>query len=420
MNELAIALFGVLAIFVVLQTFYALAFIFCVNLPSSKTVKNEFLPKAAIILSLRGADPFLGDCMRSLLHQNYPLYSLHVVIDSPQDPAWNIVKKIIQSSQSKHVQVSPLIARYSTCSLKGSALVQAISTLDESYQVVAFIDADVIAHPNWLRELVAPLSDERIGATTGNRWYTSQTKQWGSLVRYLWNAIAVVFMCIHQAPWGGSMAMRLSVLRRSHLLEIWKKSVSVDTPVRQALQAMGLKVKFVPTVIMLNREECNLAQCLRFIKRQLLVTRLYNPQWSLIVSQVFISTSAVVMIMALMLMALTSGKIDSAIKIGGGFACYVLVMVVQLVLVEQVVRRVIRGQGELTTQFSALMMLKILVAIPLTQFVYGVTVVSAMLMRKVEWRGITYQIKGPWNIRLIEYQPYQFSGQSVGVNISLS
>jgi cellulose synthase/poly-beta-1,6-N-acetylglucosamine synthase-like glycosyltransferase len=200
MNELAIAIFGVLAVFVVLQTLYALAFVSSFCLPSSKTIKDELLPKAAVILSLRGADPFLTDCVHALLHQNYPQYNLHIVVDSQQDPAWNIVNKTIQQVGATHVQISTLIARHNTCSLKGSALVQAIHALDDSYKVVAFIDADVIAHPNWLRELVAPLMDERIGATTGNRWYMPQIGQWGSLVRYLWNTVAVIFMCIHQAP----------------------------------------------------------------------------------------------------------------------------------------------------------------------------------------------------------------------------
>nr|MBD2435015.1 glycosyltransferase family 2 protein [Fischerella sp. FACHB-380] len=246
-----------------------------------------------------------------------------------------------------------------------------------------------------------------------------QTGQWGSLVRYLWNAVAVVFMCIQQAPWGGSMAMRLSVLQRSRLLEIWKQSVSVDVPIYKALQAMDLNVKFVPTLMMPNREECNLARCLHFITRQLLVTRLYNPQWLLIVAQVFTSTLAVLLTIALLLIALINDNMGTAIGIAVGFACYILAMVVQLVLVEQAVGRVIRARGESTTRFSALMMAKILVAIPLTQLVYAVTMVSAILMRKVEWRGIMYQIKGPWNIRLIEYRPYQLSSQSVGSNVSL-
>jgi hypothetical protein len=31
-----------------------------------------------------------------------------------------------------------------------------------------------------------------------------------------------------------------------------------------------------------------------------------------------------------------------------------------------------------------------------------------MLTQQIEWRGITYQVKGPWDIKLLEYLPYQY------------
>ena len=56
--------------------------------------------------------------------------------------------------------------------------------MDNAYQIIAFIDADTVAHPNWLRELVTPLLDDQVGLTTGNRWYLPTGNYWGSLVRY--------------------------------------------------------------------------------------------------------------------------------------------------------------------------------------------------------------------------------------------
>jgi cellulose synthase/poly-beta-1,6-N-acetylglucosamine synthase-like glycosyltransferase len=58
--------------------------------------------------------------------------------------------------------------------------------------VLAVIDADAVPHRWWLRDLVAPLSDPRVGVATGNRWYMPEHANWGSLVRYLWNVGAVV------------------------------------------------------------------------------------------------------------------------------------------------------------------------------------------------------------------------------------
>ncbi|MBE9049841.1 glycosyltransferase family 2 protein [Nostocales cyanobacterium LEGE 11386] len=419
MNQIAIAIFAVLAVFVVLQTLCALAFTSSLHLPKSQDVPDELLPKAVVILALRGADPFLADCIRALLHQNYPQYDLHIVVDSQEDPAWNIVNKTIQQTGATHFQVSPLIVRHNTCSLKCSSLVQAICALDDSYQVVAFIDADVIAHPNWLCELVVPLAEKQVGATTGNRWYLPPSEKWGSLVRYIYNSASVVSMYIHRYAWGGSMAMKLSNLRQSQLLDIWTQSLSVDAPVHKALQKIGLKVKFVPTVMMINREECDLAQCLRFIKRQLLMPRLYHPKWMLFVFQVFIPSLALVMVIGLMLISLVRGNFAAAALFGGGFVSYILVMVLLITLLEQGVRQVLWEHSKPMKRFSWSFLAKVLLAIPLAQLISTLATASTMIKRNVEWRGIVYQVKNPYNIRLIAYYPYKKSLQPLDSKASI-
>ena len=46
-------------------------------------------------------------------------------------------------------------------------------------------------------------------------------------------------------PWGGSMAIRMDVLRRSNLLEEWSRSLFEDTAFYEALRLQGLKIRFV-------------------------------------------------------------------------------------------------------------------------------------------------------------------------------
>src|SRR5258708_34808161 len=95
-----------------------------------------------------------------------------------------------------------LETKYETCSLKVSALSQAIGELDAAVRVVALIDADVIPYAHWLRDLVRPLRDANVGATTGLRWYLPESADWGSLVRCLWNAAACTQMLAFDIPWG--------------------------------------------------------------------------------------------------------------------------------------------------------------------------------------------------------------------------
>ena len=135
-------------------------------------------PKAAVVLCLRGRDPFLEKCLELLLAQDYPDYQLQVVVDSRQDPAWEVAQRLAERHGAERVHLETLDDRRDTCSLKCSSVTQAIERLDGSFQVAALVDADTMPHPGWLRDLAAPLADERVGAATGNRWYMPAGGSW--------------------------------------------------------------------------------------------------------------------------------------------------------------------------------------------------------------------------------------------------
>ena len=239
-------------------------------------------PRTAIVLCLRGRDPFLEKCLESLLKQDYPDYQLHVVVDNRQDPAWQVAESLANRYGADRVCIETLDERRDTCSLKCSSVTQAIGRLDESFQVAALVDADTMPHPSWLGELTAPLADEHIGAATGNRWYMPGTGSWGALVRYLWNAAAVVQMYWYEIAWGGTLAVKRKVIDELGLLDRWRHAFCEDTMLCRQLGKHGLRVKFVPSLMMVNREDCGLGACLSWIRRQLLTARLYHPLWPLV------------------------------------------------------------------------------------------------------------------------------------------
>src|SRR6478609_7234314 len=49
------------------------------------------LPRAAVLLSVRGADPSLPQCLAGLLDQDYPGYAVRITVDSEEDPAYDLV-----------------------------------------------------------------------------------------------------------------------------------------------------------------------------------------------------------------------------------------------------------------------------------------------------------------------------------------
>src|SRR5262249_25516930 len=146
---------------------------------------------------------------RSLLIQDYPDFELRIIVDSREDPAWDLVQEILRQHKADEASLNNSARKYGscsgihlttlrekrqTCSLIGSCLVQFVGERDDSCKLVAFADADMVVPPYWLRELAGALVDPAVGTTLGNRWYAPSTAGWGTLIRYLWNVGAVVPM----------------------------------------------------------------------------------------------------------------------------------------------------------------------------------------------------------------------------------
>jgi len=151
------------------------------------------LPRAVVLVGLKGADPFLVESLRRLMSQDYPAYEVHICVDSRDDPAWSAVQEAIDACQADHVRVEAYEPNpeHGQVNCTVSKQVQLLRKLDNSFEVLASVDGDMMPHADWLKTLVTPLvTDAKIGATFGNRWFMPAEGRWGSLVRYAWNVAA--------------------------------------------------------------------------------------------------------------------------------------------------------------------------------------------------------------------------------------
>jgi glycosyltransferase involved in cell wall biosynthesis len=364
--------------------------------------------KAAIVLCLRGPDPFLSDCIRALLYQSYTDYTVKIIIDSQSDPAWTIAQTTLQQYPSAvPVSIQALQSPRSTCSLKCSALLQAIASLDSDCQVVALIDADTIAHPNWLQDLVAPLNHPQVGLTTGGRWYAPVDRQWGTLHRYVWNVFASLSMYHNKIAWGGTLAFRTALLQSAPAETMWGDALCEDVPLRQAALAQGLDIQFVPSLMMINQEEIQFSHFLSWATRQLLLTRLYHANWSRLAFDIIFAPLLAFVTTGLLIQALWQQQWQAAWGFGGGLIIfYICCTLIPIALMDLSVRRVARMRGVKLPALSPKTLLKLLFTAVSSYFTGIGTLISATLTDRVKWRGITYDIKDARNIKLLEYFPY--------------
>jgi cellulose synthase/poly-beta-1,6-N-acetylglucosamine synthase-like glycosyltransferase len=396
-----------LAVMFAIQAAIVLYFTMALLRSRVRLVEDDACPNVALILCLRGGDPFLADTLNAVFDLDYPRFDLRVVVDSRSDPAWAVVEQVVRQRGAKNVTIEPLEQRLDSCSLKCSSVVQTASRLDQSYEVLALLDADTIPHRTWLRELVAPLADETVGGATGNRWYMPHPVTWAGLVRCFWNMAAVPQMYLYNIAWGGTLALKTEVLRRGDLLDRWAHAFCEDTMLFRMLRRHGLKVAFVPSLMMVNRESCELGGFFRWVRRQLLTARLYHPGWSAVLLHGVSTSLGLIAAIVIGLAALALGDWQAALISFAGLAAYELCLLPFVLLMEWSVRRIARRRGEPTGWLGIGGALRLLPGMVFTQIVYAFALTSSLLIREVDWRGVHYRIDGPFAIRLLEYRPYQ-------------
>ena len=118
--------------FVLVQAWFAVRFVLMLRKPAAAAFAEEKMPKAAVLLALRGADPFLRQTLAGLLAQDYPDYQLVIVVDHAQDDACRLIEEVQSTDRSGRIRMAVLGQRLPSCSLKNSALIQAVNGLDES------------------------------------------------------------------------------------------------------------------------------------------------------------------------------------------------------------------------------------------------------------------------------------------------
>ncbi|MDZ7958055.1 MAG: glycosyltransferase family 2 protein [Aulosira sp. DedQUE10] len=402
-----------------IQVCLTLVFLLSLHSSQKNLLPDDQLPKTAIILCLRGVDPYLRQCLRALLKQNYPSYDLKVVVDHQEDPAWNIAIDTIQELGAVNVEISFLRTINNNCSLKCSSVVQAVSELDDSYKVVALVDSHTVVHRNWLRELVNPLSHPKVGATTGNCWYLPIGKHWWSLVPYIANVSLVIQMYLFGIPWGGTLAIKTEVIQQTGLLDKWSRALCEDIMIRSVLGKHGMRVKFVPSLLMLNLEECDLPSLRDHIERQLIFSRLYHPQPSAIIGDTISSILQPTLVLMCLLWALFTWQWDNFVFLLACYTSYTVGLLWLMLILEHGVQQIIRDRNQRPTPISFTTIIKLLIGIPLTQWLYGLGMLSSLRMSTVNWRGINYRISGPWKICLLEYRPYKILEQPGDRKLSL-
>jgi ceramide glucosyltransferase len=125
--------------------------------------RPQMLPPVSILKPLKGADPDIYESFRSHCLQDYPEHEIIFGVSDPDDPAVASVQQLQREFPERSIRlvVSP---NKLGANVKVSNLEQMLPWA--RYQHLLVNDSDIRVEPDYLRRVMAPLTDERVGMVT--------------------------------------------------------------------------------------------------------------------------------------------------------------------------------------------------------------------------------------------------------------
>lgn len=266
-------LMTLLALLVVLGT-GLISLLFIIGyIRNRRPVVTSYAPSAAIIVPCKGLRKNIEGNLNAFCQQSYPWYQVIFTLDAPTDPAASIAQRVAM----RHPHAAVI---FSGETEHGSGKIKAMMAgiqKARDVEVFVFSDSDICPHSEWLRLLIAPLADERIGASTGYRWFFASN--WHSALISTWNmsTLSALFYPSINFAWGGGTAIRALVFERLGIANRWQSGFCDDLILTDAVKKAQLKIRFVPQCIADSPVEDTVGSFVRWGNRQLTWARWYSP-----------------------------------------------------------------------------------------------------------------------------------------------
>lgn len=355
----------------------------------------DFSPFASVIVPGRGLEPGLAENLGTLLAQDYPGYEVLFVFDRADDPAIEVVEALIKTSL---VATKIVIAGPATDSgQKVHNLRVAVTKIDPKSEVLVFVDTDARPERQWLRQLVAPLADETLGASSGYRWFVPLNGGLATRLRSVWNASIASALgrdTTKNFCWGGSTAIRRTTFERLKVSERWRGTVSDDFTLTRILREANLPIHFTPNCLVPSFGDCDFKELLEFTTRQIKITRVYASHlWlplllgSALFSIVFFGGLILLILQILQIMSSSS----------------LLPIVLAVLFALGTTKSIIRWRA-LSMPLRRDLASHILLW-PFASLLYLYNAIVAGFSRRIKWRGITYELKSPNEAVIISREP---------------
>lgn len=128
-----------------------------------RSTDSSFTPPVSILKPIRGLDPDAYENFASFCRQDYPEYEVLFCVGSDDDPVLPLLRKLADEFPKCQVRI---LFREGGRGTNDKVIKLAHLVREARHEVVVINDSDVRARPDYLRNVVAPLANKKIGAVT--------------------------------------------------------------------------------------------------------------------------------------------------------------------------------------------------------------------------------------------------------------
>jgi ceramide glucosyltransferase len=123
----------------------------------------DFTPPVSNLKPVRGLDPEAYENFASLCCQDYPEYELIFCATDQSDPSVPVIQRLMRDFPERKIRLL-YSAGHNAINDKVAKL--GLMLREAQYEYLVFNDSDVRVEPGYLRKLIAPFRDQRVGGVT--------------------------------------------------------------------------------------------------------------------------------------------------------------------------------------------------------------------------------------------------------------
>src|SRR6476660_1383838 len=121
------------------------------------------MPSVSVLKPVHGAEAQLKENLESFFRQDYPSYEILIAADQADDAALDVVREV--SGRYPNVPCRILVTGVPPWPNPPAYCFYRMTEV-AAHEILVTSDSDVEVAPNYLREVVAPMRDEKVGMVT--------------------------------------------------------------------------------------------------------------------------------------------------------------------------------------------------------------------------------------------------------------